>query len=161
MKIYNYLKQSIGGYVEVKFPKFFGLLNKHKTGVKYMFSGGTAALVNLLFLYILTDIFGIWYLTSSVVAFIFGLLASFFLQKYWTFRESGLDHIKKQLTIYAILGGINFFLTPALLYIFVEKFHVWYILGSVLVMVSLAAVNYLINKFITFKKTVSHESINV
>lgn len=71
-----------------------------------------------------------------------------------------LGALKKQLTIYAILGGINFFLSPALLYFFVERLHVWYILAAIFVMGALAIVNYLINRFITFKKDTVHESFN-
>lgn len=163
MKVFNYnfLKKSIGGYIEKKYPKVFNLLKKHKTGLKYACSGGIGAAINLLILYILTDKIGIWYLTSSVVAFIISLLVGFFLQKFWTFRDNGFTHLKKQLTIYIILGGINFFLSPTLLYVFVERFHIWYVLAAVFVMGTLAIVNYLINKFITFKKDIPHESINV
>lgn len=158
---YNFIRQSVGGYIEIKFPRIFYLLNKHKTGVKYIFSGGTAAAIDLFVLYVLTDIFGIWYLVSAVIAFICALVTSFFLQKFWTFRDSSLRRIKKQLVIYFFLGTANFILNPVLLYVAVEKFHVWYLLAAVIVMGTLAICNYLMNKFITFKKDAPHESVNV
>lgn len=158
---YNHLKQAIGGYLEIKSPQVFRLLNKHKIGVKYVFSGGLSALVNLFFLYVLTDIFGIWYLISSIIAFIFSTLASFFLQKLWTFRDNSWRRAKKQMAIYIVIGISNFILNPILLYTLVEKFHIWYLLAAAVVMGSLAMINYLINKFITFKKDILHESINV
>lgn len=158
---YNFFKQLIGGYVAGKSPRIFRLLNQHKTGVKYLISGGLSALVNLFFLYALTDVFGLWYLVSSIVAFVFSTLASFFLQKFWTFRDRGWARIKKQSAIYIFLGTADFILTPILLYALVERFHIWYILASIIVMGSLAIVNYLINKFITFKKDFVHESFNV
>src|SRR3989338_8992608 len=162
MKIfnYNYLKESIGGYIEVKLPRFFKILYRHKTGVKYIFAGGTAALVNLAFLYVLTDIVGVWYLASSIVAFVFSFFTSFFLQKFWTFRDPSLKRIKKQFFIYILMGAGNFFAGPALLFVFVEFFHIWYLLGQTLAMATLAIANYLINKFITFKKDIPHESFN-
>lgn len=158
--IYNFIRKSIYGYLEVEYPAIFRLLHRHKTGVKYIFAGGTAALVNLFFLFVLTDIFGLWYLISSLVAFIISLLTSFFLQKFWTFRDRGWQRIKKQSAIYIALGGADFILTPVLLYTLVEKFNLWYLPAAVIVMGGLAMGNYLINKFITFKKR-EHESINV
>ncbi|OGY90845.1 MAG: hypothetical protein A3H70_03890 [Candidatus Komeilibacteria bacterium RIFCSPLOWO2_02_FULL_48_11] len=158
---YKSLRGFIDGYLAAHFPVVSKLLNRHKTGVKYLFAGGTAAAVNLMLLYVLTDIIGVWYLTSSVVAFIASFITSFVLQKFWTFRDPGLGRIKKQFAIYIVLGAINFFSGPALLYVFVEVFHIWYLFGQVLAMGLLAAANYFINKFVTFKKDSSHESVNV
>lgn len=162
-KISNYqaIKNLISNFLQIKYPTLFRLICCHKTGIKYVFSGGTAALVDLIFLYFLTDIIGIWYVYSAAAAFAASLVTSFVLQKFWTFRDNSFRHIKKQFVIYIVLGAINFFLTPALLYIIVEKFHVWYLLGAVFVMGALAMANYLINKFITFKKDAPHESVNV
>lgn len=158
---YKKVKDSFGGYLYINYPLFFQIIHRHKTGVKYVFSGGMAATVNLFFLYFLTDIIGIWYLTSSVIAFILSFFTSFFLQKFWTFRDGSLKHIKKQFFIYIIMGAANFFSGPALLFVFVEFFHIWYLFGQIFVMGGLAILNYLINKFITFKKDSPHESTNV
>lgn len=157
---YNHLKQAIGGYLGIKSPTVFRLLNQHKTSVKYIFSGGTAALIYLLILFILTDVIRLWYVFSSVAAFVVSLLVNFFLQKFWAFRDNDWQRLRRQLFIYGILGAINFILNPILLYTFVEKFHIFYLLSAVVVISSLAIVNYLINKFITFKKDLGHESFN-
>src|SRR3989338_4767276 len=121
---YKSLRGFIDGYLAAHFPVVSKLLNRHKPGVKYLFAGGTAAAVNLMLLYVLTDIIGVWYLTSSVVAFIASFITSFVLQKFWTFRDPGLGRIKKQFAIYIVLGAINFFSGPALLYVFVDVFHI-------------------------------------
>lgn len=158
---YNTLKQSIGGYLEINSPKIFWLLNKYKIEVKYLFAGGAAVIVNLLFLYFLTEMFGFWYVTSSVIAFFVSLLTGFFLQKFWTFRDKDVIGIKRQMAMYSAIGVLNLAIGPTLLYAFVEAFHIWYMLAQVLVMVVLAAESYLLNRFITFKKNISHESVNV
>lgn len=157
---YNDLKEFVSGLVEKISPKFFRLVLKHKTGVKYFFSGGSAALVNLSFLYIFTDIMGVWYVASAVMAFIISHVYGFFMQKFWTFRETGWGRIHKQTAIYVIMGTAEFIMTPILIYTFVEKFHIWYLLAATMVMGGLAIVNYSVNKFITFKKDVGHEGIN-
>lgn len=162
-KIFDYqaLKNSVSDWLRVKYPVLFRLVYRHKTGVKYVFSGGTAAAVDLIFLYFLTDIIGVWYVYSAAAAFAAGLITSFFLQKFWTFRDNSLRHIKKQFVIYIVLGTINFFLNPLILYALVEYLHIWYIIGQIFAMGGLAMSNYLINKFITFKKDAPHESVNV
>lgn len=97
MKLFNYnhLKQSVGGYLKIKSPGIFRLLTKHKIGVKYALSGGLGVLINLAVLYIFTEKIGIWYLTSSIIAFIISLLTGFFLQKFWTFRDNDFRRFKK------------------------------------------------------------------
>lgn len=158
---YKSLRQGADSYLETKLPSAWPLVCRHKTGIKYVFSGGMAAVVDLVVLYVLTDILGVWYLISAIVAFVFALATSFFLQKFWTFRDNSLRRIKKQLIIYFFLGLANFILNPVLLYVVVEKFHVWYLAAAVIVMGTLAICNYLINKFITFKKEDTHESVDV
>lgn len=158
---YNHLKQSIGGYLEIKSPKIFRLLNRHKIVVKYFLAGGAAVTVNLLFLYFLTELFEIWYVISSIVAFFVSLLTGFWLQKFWTFRDNNVRHIKRQMAMYSTVGVLNLVLGPTLLYAFVETFNIWYMLAQLLVMAVLAIESYLINRFITFKKDTAHESINV
>lgn len=162
MAVYNYngLKEFVSGLVEAISPEFFKLVIKHKTGVKYICSGGTAALVNLACLYIFTDIIGVWYVASAIMAFIVSHVYGFFMQKFWTFRERGWRRIQKQTAIYIIMGTAEFILTPVLIYTLVERFYLWYLLAAVVVMGGLAIINYSVNKFITFKKDSSHEGIN-
>ena len=147
-------------HLNYKWPKLFNLVEKYKTGIKYIISGGIAALINLVLLYFFTEALQIWYLISSVIAYCFALIVSFVLQKYWTFRDNNLKRIKKQTFIYLLIGISDFFLVPLLLYILVEKFHIWYMWADILVLGATAIVAYLVNKFITFKKEDVYEGIN-
>lgn len=159
-KTYELVRDFVFRYLNEYWPFLHRQIWRHRTGVKYIFAGGTAALVDLVVLYFLTDVVGLWYMISTMVAFVLALATSFILQKFWTFRDPALRRIKKQLVIYAVIGTLNFILNPALLYLFVEKFHVWYMLAAVIVMGALAIANYLVNKFIIFKKDITHESVN-
>ncbi|MBI2050364.1 MAG: GtrA family protein [Parcubacteria group bacterium] len=149
----QYLKQTLAQHA----PWLLELIHTNKTGIKYIISGGTSAVVNLVSLYVLTDLFGIWYVASSVVAFLVSHIAGFLLQKFWTFREYGWRRIKTQSAIYTMMGSAEFFLTPILIYALVDKFHIWYLLASVIIMGGVAAASYAVNKFITFKKEIPHE----
>jgi putative flippase GtrA len=61
--------------------------------VKYVVSGGSAAIVDIVALYVFTDLFGIWYILSAILAFISAFFVSFLLQKYWTFKDNSNTNI--------------------------------------------------------------------
>lgn len=129
--------------------------------IKYGLAGGTAVAVNLAALYFFTEVFGVWYVASAAVAFLFSLLTGFLLQKFWTFRDRDLSRLKKQMAIYAAVGLVNLILDPVLLYLLVEAFALWYILAQILVLGGLAIESYLLNRFITFRKDRSYEGFDV
>jgi len=158
--MYQKIKQYLKSWLEQNTPKLLVLIRKYKLGIKYIISGSISAVILLGILYVLTDIFGMWYITSDIIAFSVALIVSFVLQKFWTFRDDDLGRMRKQFAIYASLGVVNFFLNPALLYIVVEYLHIWYILAQALVTALLAILNFMLNKFIIFKKERTYESTN-
>ena len=126
-------------------------LHAHKTGIKYIISGGTAAVVDLGLLYIFTDIVGLWYLLAAVIAFVFGLFTSFSMHKFWTFRESSLHRLKKQFVFFTSLALVNLILNTFLMYIAVEMLGIWYLGAQFVIMGLLAVMNFVINKTVTFR----------
>jgi dolichol-phosphate mannosyltransferase len=55
--------------------------------IKFMIISIIALMINLLVLYILTDIFHIYYLISQIIAIVLSLWINFFGNKIWTFRD--------------------------------------------------------------------------
>jgi dolichol-phosphate mannosyltransferase len=159
--MYQKTKEYFRKYLKKNYPEIFEKIRVHKTGIKYVISGGTAAVIQVGLLYVFTDILGLYYVASAATAFLIALITSFFLQKFWTFRDNNLNRIKKQLAIYAFLGVLNFFLNPTLLYLVVEWTHVWYVIGQIIVMGVLAVESFLVNKFITFKKEIEENGIKL
>ncbi len=93
---------------------------KHMKIFRYVISGGTAAVVDLGLLYLLTTIFNIWYVISTPVAFIFAFGVSFTMQKYWTFRDHSSEGVAKQGTLYFVISAINMVLNSFLVFLFTE-----------------------------------------
>lgn len=141
-------------------PGLARLIVRHKIVIKYLFAGGTAVVVNLFVLYVFTDLFGVWYVASSVIAFCVSLLTGFSLQKFWTFRDPSMRRIKRQMVLYTAVGVLNVMLGPALLYLVVETFAVWYLAAQLAVLAVLAVESYLLNRFITFKKETPYEGVD-
>ncbi|OHA17470.1 MAG: hypothetical protein A3H57_00030 [Candidatus Taylorbacteria bacterium RIFCSPLOWO2_02_FULL_43_11] len=98
----------------------FDFYKRKRTLINYVFSGGTGAFVNLFTLFVLTHVFRIWYLLSSIVAFLTAFGFSFYLQKHWTFRDHSNDGIQKQMSVYMLVSLINLVVNTALMYLFVD-----------------------------------------
>lgn len=137
---------------ETRFPYIDRLTRPHRRIIKYVLSGGTAASIQIALLYICTSVFGVYYLYSSIIAWVAAFCISFTLQKFWTFSSRSLDRAHHQLLYYFIVAISNLGANTVLLYVFVERFHVHYLLSQIFIGLSAAVVTYTINKHIIFRK---------
>lgn len=118
----------------------------HKQFLKYLLVGGVVVVVNLTSLYVLTEFGHIYYLLSTVGAFLVAFSVSFVLQKFWTFEDVSRDHLHRQLPLYLLLQLANVSLNTSLMYMFVEYLHVWYLLSQAIISLILAVGIFFINK---------------
>lgn len=84
--------------------------------VRYIFSGGTAAVVNLGSTWLLEQT-GMHYLVVVSVAFIASLITSFTLQKYLTFQNKNNSKLQNQFGIFTLIGLGNLLVNDLLVYI--------------------------------------------
>ena len=56
-------------------------------GIKFFVVAGVALVVNLFFLWFFTEVMGIYYLFSQILASGFTLIVNFTGNKLWTFRD--------------------------------------------------------------------------
>ncbi len=88
---------------------------------KYIISGGTAAFVNLGTLHVLDTYTPLHYIVSVNIAFIFAFGFSFFLQKFWTFKDTATGtEATQQMVKYFIVSLCNLVLNSLLVVIFME-----------------------------------------
>jgi len=150
MKFFHKLDRVILFFVPVQF-------HKHLRVVRYLISGGTAAFVDLLFIYIFTSVIGIWYLYSGILAFLVAFSVSYVMQKFWTYTDHSMDRWKSQLvTYFMIIISTNVGLNTLLLYIFVDHLHINYIVAQFFISGIIAIMNYFLYQSFVFKKH-SHE----
>ncbi len=74
----------------------------HVQFFRYIFVGGAAFIVDFVSLFIFTDVFGVYYLISAVIAFILGLIANYTLSINWVFNKRTLDNKLSEFTIFAV-----------------------------------------------------------
>ncbi|MBN2094143.1 MAG: GtrA family protein [Candidatus Zambryskibacteria bacterium] len=120
--------------------------------LRYFLCGITSAGLNILVLYLLTDIVGIWYLYSSIMAFIISLIVSFTLQKFVVFKDmitAKLHYQFSKFTVALILGTIT---NTILIYVFTDLVGIWYIFSQILAGFFVMIQNFLLYKFFIFNK---------
>lgn len=128
------------------------LLLSYKRLVKYVIAGGTAAATDLFLLFLLHDVWEINVIISATLAFVAAFFVSFFLQKFWTFRDNSRDKIKQQMGVYFTVGAINTVINAWAMDLLVNSWHVWYLLAQVLVAGSIALYSFAIYKFLIFER---------
>ena len=123
----------------------------YKQFFKFVIVGIINTLINLLILYILTEFFGVYYMLSAVIAFLFAVTNSFLLNKTWTFEEYIKYKIKYKYIQFIIISIIALVINLILLYILVEYFDIWYMAAQIVGVLSNLLVNFFGNKLWTFK----------
>ncbi len=98
--------------------------------LKYVTSGGIGAFVNLLSLYLLTDVFHLWYIFSSWIAFVVTFFVSFTLQRFWTFVDVEHAPVQKQLFLFFVTALINIAINTVMLYVLSEFLHLHYLIAQ-------------------------------
>ena len=115
----------------------------HTKVARFIVSGGSAAATNLGTLFVLTHVLGLWYIFSSVIAFLVSFGVSFTLQKYWTFRDHSRDRIRAQATIYFAVLIIGLLVNTFFMYVLVEKAGLHYLLSAILSGAAIAVFNFI------------------
>ena len=116
--------------------------------IRFIIAGGSAFSVNIFFLYIFTEFFGLWYIFSATIAFVLSFLVGFSLNKFWTFAESSADFIHSQMFIYLSVNLINLTINNALLYFMVESLAIWYILAQALASILIAFESFFVYRWL-------------
>lgn len=127
-------------FVKLHFKKF----------IKYFFVGGFATLIYLFGLYLFTDILHMYYLISAIIAFCISTIIAYFAHKYLTFQNLEKKH-KQQFSNFLAFAILGLLINLTTLYITVNIFSLWYMLGAILASAIAFVVNYFLNYYITFR----------
>ena len=119
--------------------------------IRYMFSGGLAAVTNLVLLWLFIYECHIFYLLSTIMAFVFAFCVSFVMQKFFTFQDHGKEGMHGQAAIYLMVTGLNLLINTGLMYIFVDKEHMNPIISQIIIAIVLAIESYVVYGMFIFK----------
>jgi putative flippase GtrA len=130
-------------------------LRRHGRFFKFVASGATVAVVNLTTLSLFTELLGVWYLTSSILAYIVSFFVNFFLQKFWTFQDHEKHRTTFKMWVFFLNSLVNLILNALLMYTLVEVYSLWYVLAQCLVIGILMIMNYTVYRLYIFHPTSS------
>jgi len=119
---------------------------------KFIIVGVIGTGVNLLTLYILTDIFKVFYIISATIAFILSVLNNYFLNKLWTFKEKLQDEVVKKVLQYTVVSIISLFANLGILFFLVEFVSMWYIAAEIIAIICAFIINFIGSVLWTFRK---------
>ncbi|MCX6787205.1 MAG: GtrA family protein [Candidatus Kaiserbacteria bacterium] len=119
---------------------------------RFLLSGSVSTGTDLVLLYLFTDILGIWYLTSAIVAFILAFGVSFTLMKFWTFSDHSRDGFHKQISGYFFVAVVNLTLNTFLVYTFVEWAGLYYLFAQIAAAALIAVESFFVYQHVIFRK---------
>jgi len=127
------------------------LFTQYKKIIKFLIAGSTAAGTTFFFVYFFTEIVGLWYLISSVFAFFFGIIVSFTLQKFWTFKGEQAKQTRHQLILFILFAAFGMAINATGMYLLVDKAHLWYMIAQFITAAGIAVMNYFVYQSVIFK----------
>jgi len=119
--------------------------------IRYSLGGGIAALLDLLLLYVFTDVIGIYYLHSAILAFLVSVSFAYFFQKYITFRNYSKKHLL-QWSMFIVFQLIGQSVYMAILRMGVDMLHAHYMLVAIIAKWIVFLRNYISNYYFNFKQ---------
>ncbi len=122
--------------------------------VKFALVGTWGFVVNMFFLWFLTETAGLYYLLSSVIAIEISLVNNFVLNDLWTWSDRGKRGKKeyfKRMFKYHVSASAAMLTNLLVLWILTEVFHLYYLASNVFGILCGMLLNYFINDRWTFK----------
>jgi putative flippase GtrA len=117
--------------------------------IRYIFSGAISAFSSWGILYLLVQKANLWYLVSSIISFCSGIIISYCLHKFLTFKNYSKKGIPVQFSIFFIYNLFMLGLNTLLMYLFVDIIGFWYLFSQVVITIGTAFINYFVfNKII-------------
>lgn len=114
---------------------------------KFGLVGVVATVLDFLFLFLLTEIFGMYYLFSAAVSFVLSTLFNYVASMRFVFNSKFTkDEKTKELLLFTILSVIGLLLNQFLMWLFVEKIALYYMLAKIVATFFVMAWNFISRK---------------
>lgn len=120
----------------------------YKQIYRFLISGGSAALVEMISFLTLTSFNSSIFIAHSV-SFTLGFLVSFTLNRSWVFNNKA--NTLKQFFMYAILAIVNLCLSNMIILVLVHEMDLQPLVAKLAVMITIAVSNYVFFSKVIFK----------
>ncbi|MGM5485384.1 MAG: glycosyltransferase [Nanobdellota archaeon] len=128
-------------------------LRANRKFIKFALVGASGTLVNFGLLIGLTELAGLYYLLSSVIAVEASIISNFLLNNFWTWRSGKhRNRFMVRLFRFNLVSLIALLLNVSVLFFLTEYLSMWYVLANVFGILAGMIVNFTINDRWTFRK---------
>ena len=121
--------------------------------IKFSIVGTIGAGINTLFLWILTDFAGLFYLFSSVIAIEIAIIIQFLINDRWTFRERKTKHLRqffKRILKSNLWRSGGLVVNAAILYLLTEYAGLYYLISNIFGIICAFLLNYTLESRLTW-----------
>jgi dolichol-phosphate mannosyltransferase len=122
--------------------------------VKFALVGTWGFVVNMFFLWFLTEKVGVYYLFSSIVAIEMSLVNNYVLNDLWTWHDRGKEGKKeyfKRMLQYHVTASAAMLANISILWILTELCGIYYLASNIFGILCGAALNFFVNDRWTFR----------
>ena len=126
------------------------LFIKFRTLILYGIIGSFSAGMDFLSFYLLTSVLDLYYLLANVFSVSIGITISFVLNRNFNFKVK--DKTIKRFLIFVSVGIGGMALSSGLLFLFIDILIFEEIFSKFISIVFVVLIQFVINKFVTFKK---------
>ncbi|HOY55899.1 MAG TPA: GtrA family protein [bacterium] len=127
------------------------IIKPFKQFFKFCVVGTMGAIIDIGGLWLLVELGGWYYLLAAGFSFTAAVINNYFLNKYWTFNDLSSKNFKQFFSFVLVsVGGLV--INLGVMYFFVEQIKFDYLLSKAIASLVVLSWNFLMNKYIIFKK---------
>ena len=112
---------------------------------KFGVVGVIAFIVDYLSLYLLTEFLNVYYLISSIISFLLSIIVNYILSIKWVFDIKKKQSFK-DVIIFTLLSAIGLLINLLVMYLSVEVFKIYYMIGKLIATVIVMIWNFVTRK---------------
>ena len=114
--------------------------------IKFGFVGGTSFVIDAGILFLLTGFCGIHYLLSGAISFTASVIYNYMLSIKWVFDAKKDVNKVQELAVFIGLSVIGLGLNQLLMWLFVDIFHIYYMLSKIIATAIVMVYNFVTRK---------------
>lgn len=133
-----------------KIEKRIPLFKKTKKIRSYFIFSVISTIVDLVLLFILTEFFKIFYLTSVIISYCSGIFISFYGNLKHTFENKSKKNNVHKFLDFFIISIIGLILNVIIIKVLTEDFGIWYMFSKIITLAIVFFIKYFAHKKIVF-----------
>ena len=102
-------------------------------------------------LVLLTEIIGLYYLISAVLAFTFGLADTYVFSVLWIFKHRRIKNRIAEFAAFSLIGLVGVVVMIASMWFLTEALHLHYLVSKIASSILVFAVNFTMRKLLLFR----------